>query len=781
MSKTKFLTLRASQEKAYLAMVGKHRTIGNMPTGWGKSMLLCALAATDLLNRRKVIICVPQRIIAKGFVQEKQLQLPNGPVVNWSLPNNLCDPTPEKVAQLLDFLSSPAIGTVLTTHITLSYAFQKLADDEVAQAFRNTTLIVDESHHVHTSEQGRNSLGQVIGTILDLNDPTTKLILATAFFFRGDHLPIISESHLARCHRYAVPFDEYWASLKHIKTYSYDFVAYKGTVFGEVEKVLKASQVPTIIYCPPEGHRMLLGKSKTRFVTRLRRLCEQAYGAEQWEPGCSAKGRYVVDFVDTDNRTEKIHFVAQHGESVAAILTVGMFREGADWVEAARILDLVPTGSDQDRLQRFGRLIRDCPDKQHVSYYSFFPLDLDQPEDERRRELSKLYAHFHASLILENAVKPVRVKVKTEASDEQGKPRTHTDCLGSYDQQTQEAILRQAFDELIKLQDEKAKQGLSVGPDDARSIVVGVLKENGITKELEATARQVILIMRRRANISLDTDSLVDAGFDKVWATDVFDGLIAYSAGIGGPSTLAEIRKVIGCVFSNQWQETYDKVKGLFGPPSTQSSAYWWCTHNKVLHQQGKLDSKKVKLLEAIGWWTWVQGIQDRWQENFDKMSGLASAPKAGTREYDWVSHQKKQHSKGKLEPYKVALLDGIGWWTWQRRQDLWQTMATKVAQCETRPIRDSKEDSWLRENRKYYKQGKLTPEQVATLGTIRWWKIDRLMDRWLENASKIAKCEAPPKQGSKEYQWIRSQRKAHREGRLTGEQLATLDTISWF
>ncbi len=84
---TKPWTLRPDQADAFDVLANRRRSIANMPTGWGKSFLLCCIAALDLLTkRRKVIICVPQCIIAKGFAEDKQIDLPGIGCVNWSIP-----------------------------------------------------------------------------------------------------------------------------------------------------------------------------------------------------------------------------------------------------------------------------------------------------------------------------------------------------------------------------------------------------------------------------------------------------------------------------------------------------------------------------------------------------------------------------------------------------------------------------------------------------------------------------------------------------------------------
>lgn len=727
--------LRDYQQTAYDTANGCARVIVNMPTGWGKSFLLCALAASDLLDpSRRVMICVPQRIIAKGFQERKDILLPDGELVEWSVPRNLCATSSAKVDELTDFLlagpaKSAARRVVLTTHMTLSYALDRLSDDQLVEMADDTTAVIDEAHHILAAEEGRNVLGKQIARLLDLGSSGLKLWLATAYFFRGDHLPIISDTHLAEFTRVHVPFDEYWRILKHIKSYSYDFVTFKGTVFKELQHVLQSGpSVPTIIYCPPEGHNMLLGKPKAKFVARVQRIACECLKAAPWTSFDEAlrQKSVVVDLVETEQRAEKIRFVAEHGNRVAGILTVGMFREGADWVEAARIVDLVPTNSDQDRLQRFGRLVRDCRGKRHISYLNFFPLVVEQNEEERRRQLTKLYAHFHASLVLENAIQPIKVRLlprpKHGSKDDIADPRVHFNLLGDFSEAKQEQIIRDTYEALLKLQAQRDDAGLSAAPEEVRTAIVNVLKDNGVTKNHEPLAKQVLLLMRRKANVSVQTDDLVNAGFDKVWSTDIFDPIIAYSGGAGGPKTLAEIRDVVEGVFERQWQENYERIRNLPGPPDSQSSAYWWCTHNRKLHSQGKLPEAKEKLLEQIPWWTWTISVSDRWETNFEAIRAMPQCPKAGTPEYAWVRQQRRFYHQGKLEQWKIRLLESIPWWMWASLSSNWETNFAEVAALPERPARGTRLYEWVRTQRKEYKAGRLAPERAKKLESISWW-----------------------------------------------------------
>ena len=133
--------------------------------------------------------------------------------------------------------------------------------------------------------------------------------------------------------------------------------------------------------------------------------------------------------------------------------------------------------------------------------------------------------------------------------------------------------------------------------------------------------------MRRRKDVHLPTADLVRAGFDKVWSSDCLEGVVLFSGGIGGPTTLREIRQAIAGVFEARWQQMYDEVASLSGPPNGQSVAYYWCTHNKVLHSQAMLPADKVRRLEGISWWSWQDGFESSLGPTLRTGRGPAGVP----------------------------------------------------------------------------------------------------------------------------------------------------------
>jgi len=793
------IILRSSQRTAWEHLRDWDYGILNAPTGWGKSMVLCALAADDLLDdpRRKVIVTIPQTIISKGFINNVKIELPESQVADWSVKHNLCLPVAEKLEYLREWMLAPPATTLagrvlVTTHRNFAMAYESLNPRQLKSALQHTTLFIDEAHHIQASDEGVNQLGHAVDYILAAHDPTTRMYFATAYFFRGDRLQILHDNQLLRFYKHTVPFDEYWKSLRHLRSYKYDFVAFKGSVWKEVEALFAQSQEPTLCFCPPEGHRLLLGKPKADFVKRLIRLVRKHYkGCTLWKPGVVPRTRKVIlDLVDPEYRVDKIAFSMEHGDKIAVILTVGMFREGADWIQAQRVIDLIPTGSDQDRNQRFGRLIRDCTGKTTVSYISFFQHFTDSSKEDQRRELTKLFTHFHASLVLENALAPIKVVVHDRKRDSEGKSRERpVDLLGNYNGQMQESILRESSERLIQLAGNMDEQGKSVTPDDAKRVITEVLKEHGIDENRESFARQIVLMLRRRQDLDLPVEDLVDAGFDKVWEADALEGLRLYSGGVGGPSTFREIRDAIRSVFDERWLEMYQKLSDLTVPPPRHSRAYWWIANNRKYKQEGILSEERISLLENIPWWGWSEPLADRWDRCFEELKQLGQYPnkRDQRRLYRIVEKQRAMQRDGKLTEEQVELLETIPWWSWEPSafDEAWQREFERVkALGGNVPWTDK----WATNQKTAYSEDRMPDNRIKLLEALPHWTwatgLNTLRhDQWQRQYEKVEAIGRRPQRrvDEAEYQWVKDQKKKHANNELPDEQTGLLEAITWW
>ena len=679
LQKQNAIELRPSQAKAFWALRRKQCGLLNAPTGWGKTHLLKGLVSDDLIHdrRRRAVIAVPQRVIAYGFTRRQWFKLPTSECVKWASVLDLTSGSAPKQRRLREFLLGQSRERVaITTHMGLALAYGSIPVNQRQRVWEHLLAVVDEAHHIRAGKEA-NLLGTAVREALETGDPTTRLLLATAFFFRGDGLAILPQEQLSRFERWILPLDQHWRSFQHIRHYRYDFVAFKGSPFVEMDALLKAEQPPTLIYLPPDGHRLYLGESKRDTVERVLEIAYRRY-ARSWA---------ILDLTTTRDRAQKLKWLARNSDRVGVVLAVGMMREGADWPECSRVIDLNPSGSDQDRSQRFGRMLRDVLGKHLVSYYSFFPHITLSPEKTQRDELAALYSHFHGALLLENAISPVRVTSDDGSADDdesegagRGRQRQAYDLLGELDRVTQERVLRESYEALISVAAERGE----VQPDLALGTLVRVLGGIGIHyNDRVALARQVVLLMRRRSSPGFRANDLAGAEFARIWRTDALSGLVHYSAGFGGARTFAEVRAAMR-TDQDQWELSFRNLAALAARPPSDTPEYGWMAVQRDQYRRGRLSPTQVARCESISWWSWstrgrktggIKGksLPELWDLRFSEASRLLESPPAREEStlYVWMRHQIKLYRKGVLSPERIAKCESISWWDWeyQRRR----------------------------------------------------------------------------------------------------------------
>jgi superfamily II DNA or RNA helicase len=92
-----------------------------------------------------------------------------------------------------------------------------------------------------------------------------------------------------------------------------------------------------------------------------------------------------------------------------------------------------------------------------------------------------------------------------------------------------------------------------------------------------------------------------------------------------------------------------------------------------------------------------------------------------------WIGHQRTAYRNGKLSPERIQTLGEIPLWTWgDAREDAFQTAVTKVTAFVTEhgrlPYTFENNGGWIRHKRKAYRKGKLSTERIQTLGEIPHW-----------------------------------------------------------
>ena len=106
----------------------------------------------------------------------------------------------------------------------------------------------------------------------------------------------------------------------------------------------------------------------------------------------------------------------------------------------------------------------------------------------------------------------------------------------------------------------------------------------------------------------------------------------------------------------------------------TDKHLYAWVIWQRQHYKNGKLDARKIKLLESIPGWTW-DVIEDQWQRGYDytKQYGVVTQTfktPDGYRLGGWQTHQRKRcEDKDKRE-----LLEKIPGWAWDMVDQKWDT-----------------------------------------------------------------------------------------------------------
>jgi len=545
--------MRHNQLDVFQHHRNKRLFIVTQPPGSGKSMLVKFVHGHDLIDQpnRKLIIAVPTTYIAKTF-RKVILEMPDGSKLNWDITNDLCfDISDSKVAEVVRFINKKKFPrgiherVLICTHAALSKAWKQVRNKRTA--LRNTTVVIDEAHHILYAQNGAmdavNQLGRMMRKVLEVDDPTTKVWLVTATFFRGDKLSILTEDESERFGRSFLPFDQHWEqNIQYMKSYSFDFVVYKHEPWKEIRTILKKHKRKTIIYCPAMNEKLANG-CKYTFVEQLKKEIHKV-----WRNAC------ILDLVDENGRElRKEHLMDEEtSDDPDIVLTVDLLNEGADWEHAEQIIDLSPTQSLRLLVQRFGRLTRDKKGKKHVHYWMFLPFVIDQlDEGKYRRNLSQVFTAFTASLLLEEYIKPIPIKTavgsKAKSNGKNNSKYVNYFAQAVPDEGRRIIILGSIYSDLVELRsacvDEKE---ILPSTSAVQRCIEMRLSQEGVRTNLFEIACQIAGMFRRRLlNNGTDLAWMVDCGFDKIWKDDIWDDLLLFGSGFCGCKSFVEFRSVL--------------------------------------------------------------------------------------------------------------------------------------------------------------------------------------------------------------------------------------------
>lgn len=572
-----FFEMRDWQKKAFELLKNSSHMVLNAPMGSGKSWLMCLLAAHKMREdiSLRCILVVPQTIIAPGFVDAKLL-MPDGEKLHWHIKHNLCNKKPSKgTASYIEAWLEHGHNyfderMLICTHATVVALYRKLKANNRLYLLKNLLLWVDEAHHVKNIVNGdfegsviNNGLGELVTYLLKDSIQNVQLGLTTASFFRGDRCSLLTEAMESKFKRFNLPYDEYLRSMKYLKSFSFDFLVCGPDYTNAIESLVKNRIGKDIIYVPHPTSQHSTGNKYQEAESIIEKYKNvhggvAAYTVEGMTILKRDDGEFkLLNLVDEGGRFEKKNYIdsplfKSDPAALDVIITLGMFKEGANWIYADRCIIVGARSSLVEMIQIIGRPFRDAPGKTHVEVVQLLPFSLDQQDDDSFREnLNNYLKAIFASLILENILNPIKIKVssgeKKRDESDLGEKRV-SDVLSVVlpDEVKRLELIEDVRDQLINIMvDNKLTDSeVPVLWDEYQKIIPRILDEYGVCEHKEAVAKQIWGMLARKT-LHMQGLAVENIDFDILQKTFPLGFLLGYTSGVCGIDTFNKLREAI--------------------------------------------------------------------------------------------------------------------------------------------------------------------------------------------------------------------------------------------
>lgn len=542
-------------------------SIINAPMGSGKTWEMCNLSTIKMKqdDKLRTIIAVPQTIIGNGF-SEVKLLLPDKSKLHWFAQHNLCDEYPNEgtIQYVIDWLSRPQVflqdKILICTHSTIVAVYNRLKEQKDLKLLHDLNCWIDEAHHLKNAEvEGfedaviSNGIGELVSYLFRYGK-NVHIGLATASFFRGDRLGLLTPKMEEKFVRFDLPYDEYLETMQYLKSFSFDFILCGPDYHKAIDKILKQRKGKDIIYIPHPISRHSTGNKYDEVEKIITHYQKRHKGKEiDLDNGLTIlKNRSgdfkIVDLVDEDKRKDKKNYICSIDKSddLDAIIALGMFKEGANWIWADRSIIVGPRSSLVDVIQMIGRLFRDAPGKGHVEVIQLLPFSLDQTNEDKFREtLNNYLKAIYASLILENILHPVQIKLPG-GKKKNGQSTQKMDWLGLElpDDAKQLSLIEDVSNKLMEIADtnEEAKN-IDVLYKEYKKSILSILKDYGIKQNMDEVGDYIWGIYKRRT-LQLQGIDVSSVDFD-ILKTNPSEYLIKYTSGSCGIKTLNKLRTAL--------------------------------------------------------------------------------------------------------------------------------------------------------------------------------------------------------------------------------------------
>ena len=410
--------MREMQERAFEKRDNQYLLIKSPPAS-GKSRAMMFLALDKLIHQgiKKVIIAVPEMSIGRSF---KSTPLSDfGFFADWEVADryNLClsvaQSDDRKTAIFSEFImqdvNENSLPQVLVcTHHSFRYGFDKVIENGTSIELFNDLLIgVDEFHHVSASESNR--LGAILDSII--RQTSAHIIAMTGSYFRGDSVPILSDSDEEKFEKVTYTYYEQLNGYEHLKSLGLGYYFYKDSFFNALAKCLDTSK-KTLIHIPNVNSRNA-ETDKLETVGRIIDIIGEVVSRDDTTGVTTIRahdGRQLLlaDLVTNDdirNNTQAYLANINSRDEIDIIVALNMAKEGFDWEYCEHVLTIGYRGSLTEVVQIIGRATRDSEGKSHAQFTNLIG-EPDEDKSKVKDSVNELLKAITLSLLMEQVLKP---------------------------------------------------------------------------------------------------------------------------------------------------------------------------------------------------------------------------------------------------------------------------------------------------------------------------------------------------------------------------------------
>jgi superfamily II DNA or RNA helicase len=228
-----------------------------------------------------------------------------------------------------------------------------------------------------------------------------------------------------------------------------------------------------------------------------------------------------------------------------------------------------------------------------------------------------------------------------------------------------------------------------------------------------------------------------------------------------------------------------------------------WVSKQRVRYSQNRALPSQIEKLESLPEWTW-NPLEDIWMSFYNEVKSigvvnpLLGRGKTPKHLLNWMKDQRERHQQELLTSDRIRLLEQLPGWEWKPKADLWSSIYTEFKHWaeSNDPSRVPSElviagadaRSWVQNQRTRFRTHKLSSEQIGLLEEIPGWTWRHRSDTWSQNYEQLkssleSKEPSNHERTSPLYEWIRTQRRAWRTGKLDPSKVVLLEQLpnwSW-